>query len=329
MNNLSLWHVDTQHSELRNTTNPIGKQFTEVKAAYSMISTGTEKMVALGKVAPALAAKMAVPWMDGGFELPIKYGYSLVGHCKGGDNIIEPNTSKPVHLLHPHQQIAHVDPSCLYELPDSRPLRRMTLLSNMETIVNALWDAEAILTHSHCASLNVAICGFGNIGALLGITLKSLYPCNITVVEADAWRLEQASSMNFTTFHPSQPAGEFDLIFHTSCTQDGLNWCIQHTNYEASIIELSWYVDKLITLSLGGHFHYNRVRLISSQVSNIPKNKPNETYQSRKQYASKLLENDEYDHLFAEDIPFTDAPDFFKMLRSGQLSNGLVWCFKY
>jgi hypothetical protein len=324
MNSLSLWHINEHQSELRQETEKIDQKNCLVEALYSMISTGTERMVARALVSTDMSEKMVVPYMQGSFELPIKYGYSLVGRQRmpdGTDNI--------VHLLHPHQSIAAVLASDLYVVPNNIPAKRATLLSNMETIVNAIWDAETLLNENGKSGLTIAICGFGNIGALLTITLNNLFAHKIIIVEPDEWRAQKANEMGFETLHPSQNSGVFDILFHTSCTQAGLDWCIKHTDFESTIIELSWYATITIQINLGGHFHYNRVRLISSQVSNIPKCKPDETYLSRKNYAAQLLTNKEYDQLFADDIPFSKALSFFDKLRNNSLTSGIVWCFKY
>ncbi len=323
MSNLSLWHINSTHSELREEPTPLQQESMAeekiIHSLYSLISTGTEKMVALGKVDDRLSEKMSVPYMDGNFNLPIKYGYSLVG--KTLDNTL-------VHLLHPHQQIAKVSSDALFTLPNDIPARRLTLVSNMETIVNALWDSEHLLLNDS-NTINVAICGFGNIGALLACTLHQLEITNITIIEADHWRRQKAASLGFEVQSPEQPLDEFDLIYHTTCSSSGLQWCIQSAAFEGTIVELSWYVDKPVSIMLGEHFHYNRLKLISSQVSNIPKHKPKESYVSRKSYAIELLRQSIYDELFADDILLADSPDFFKAMRSGNTPNGIIWCIKY
>ena len=70
----------------------------QLKSLYSLISNGTEKRVASGQVPPQLHAQMRVPYQEGDFSFPVKYGYSLVG------KVMSPGhrwLGRAVHLLHP------------------------------------------------------------------------------------------------------------------------------------------------------------------------------------------------------------------------------------
>ena len=75
----ALWHLDSNRSALQETslTEQEDEQYITIKSLYSLISTGTENLVATGKVPKALHQVMGVPYMDGDFSFPIKYGYSL------------------------------------------------------------------------------------------------------------------------------------------------------------------------------------------------------------------------------------------------------------
>lgn len=318
MPNLSLWHDSALQSSLKAVRVSSASNLVTINSKYSMISTGTETVVASGRVPNKLAHKMAVPYMQGSFELPIKYGYSLVGESLRGDL---------VHILHPHQQQAYVSEDSVFILPSTADPRRMTLVSNMETVINARWDAQHLLDSEQ--NVSIAICGFGNIGALLALSLQKQFGAHIHIIEADAWRREQAQALDFEVYGPEQNSMNYQLIFHTTCSESGLKWCFEHSAYEGTVIELSWYVDKAVNIPLGEHFHYNRLKYLSSQVSNIPLHKPYETYQSRKRLAVELLSDDIYDRLFAEDIALADAPYFFEQLRVRQQGNGLIWCIKY
>lgn len=300
------------------------KSQVKVKTLFSLISTGTERLVCSGQVPNKLQAHMAVPYMQGSFGLPLKYGYSLVGTVT-----TQKAKQQLVHVLHPHQQTALVDEAALFTPSKELPARRMTLLSNMETIINAIWDSESLLTEHIRNNGNIAICGFGNIGALLAITLQEKGAKNLIIIEENKWRRNKAKSLGFECIKGSDTTDSFQLIYHTSSSQNGLQWCFEHASLEANIIELSWYGDVSISLKLGHSFHYRRVRLIASQVSSIPLNKPLESFKSRKELACEYLQSDLYDKLFADNIPIDQVPSFFASLRAGELPNGLIWCIEY
>lgn len=317
MSNFALWHHDKNRSELRKVDPQTTPGLARIHSLYSLISIGTERAVASGMVDSELQENMAVPYMQGSFSLPVKYGYSLVGRTDEG---------QLVHVLHPHQQIAFVHQSAIFPLSEDISPRRMTLLSNMETIINAIWDAE------HWQGLNknsrIAICGFGTIGSLLAMTLKIGYELKPVIIETDEWNKNKAISLGFNVLDSLGSNLEFDLFFNTSCSQQGLQWCIDNAAMEAVIVEMSWYAGKSMSLQLDRRFHFNRVRIISSQVSNIPKHKQNEDFYTRKKLAQSLLTDEHYDELFEQDIVFSEAPEFFNQLRRSK-PEGLVWCIKY
>ena len=76
----ALWHLDSNRSALQETslTEQEDDQYITIKSLYSLISTGTENLVATGRVPKALHQVMGVPYMDGDFSFPIKYGYSCL-----------------------------------------------------------------------------------------------------------------------------------------------------------------------------------------------------------------------------------------------------------
>ena len=255
----SLWHISTTESELRQA--PLGPKTKEqiiVKSLYSLVSTGTEKLVALGLVPVDLHALMKVPFMGGSFNFPIKYGYSLVGE------IISKGSFKGqlVHLLHPHQDLLFIDNQQISIIPKVIPAKRAALASNMETALNAVWDSGVSFGDK------VAVCGFGMIGGLVARLLSMMPAVELIVLEKNAFRAAQAKKMGFPT-NPSK-LESFDISFHTSGTSDGMQTCINAVGMEGKIVELSWYGTKSVNLQLGGDFHYHRKQIISSQVGHIP-----------------------------------------------------------
>ena len=307
----ALWHIDKHHSELRKVSSNNNSNLINLHAAYSLISTGSERLVASGKVPLGLENQMQVPYMEGNFALPIKYGYSMIAKSAEGNYF---------HIMHPHQDIIAVDATHLYQLPDDVPVHRLALISNMETIINAIWDAYPSKEHK------IAVCGFGNIGSLLATTLRVHFGIEADIIEQNTWRKAKAEQLNWNT----ETDTDYDIIFHTTATGKGLQYCIDHLNIEGKVIELSWYGDRKVELSLGATFHYKRLQIISSQVSSIPKSKQaNYNYKTRKDLAIQWLRDDSYDQLISDFISFKDAPAFFEALRKNKQGNGLIWMIEY
>ena len=65
------------------------------------------------------------------------------------------------------------------------------------------------------------------------------------------------------------PPGGADLIYELSGHPEVLNQALSLAGYDTRIVIGSWYGQRQAPLDLGGRFHRDRVRLISSQVSAI------------------------------------------------------------
>lgn len=79
-----LWHTDSLHTEIRTKEllPPDGTLI--IRSEYSLISAGTERIVASGLVPEEIYSFMKVPGMEGSFSFPLKYGYSVAGKVAGG-----------------------------------------------------------------------------------------------------------------------------------------------------------------------------------------------------------------------------------------------------
>ena len=62
----------------------------------------------------------------------------------------------------------------------------------------------------------------------------------------------------------------FDSIVNTTSSYNVLNDSFAKLNLDGKLIEASWYGNKIGKLNLGNDFHSKRLKIISSQVSNIP-----------------------------------------------------------
>ena len=310
----SLWHIDNENSELR--TEPIQQNKIEdqllISTAYSMVSTGTEYLVASGLVDHNFSAKMSVPYMKGNFNLPIKYGYA----CSGLD--LE---NKLYHFMHPHQDKCFIELKDLFAINNLSPLK-VPLISNMETVLNGIWDAT--LKESD----DIAIIGYGNVGSLLAQTLKVYKNKKATIIERNDWRVNAAEKNGFKV--SSSFKDSYNVIFNTSCSNEAMNSALKALRMEGKLVEMSWFGNNNVTLSLGREFHYNRLKIISSQVGHIPEHmKPIMDYLKRKKLAASILEDDSFDGLITDVIKFEKAPLFYNDLRNRNVNEGLIYLFEY
>lgn len=312
---LALWHIDSNNSELREANCPQkNSRLLSIQSLYSLVSIGTERTICTGNCSRELEKNMSVPYMEGSFELPLKYGYSMIG-C------VSSQSDQRFHFMHPHQSQSWLTKESLTPIPLNIPGPRASLISNMETVINGIWDAHIQQGEK------ILIIGFGAIGSLLALTLSKHYELDLFICEKDEWRKKKAASLGFKLWEKET---NFDTIFHLSGSSAGLQAAIDLCRVEGKVIEMSWYGNKEVSLKLGASFHYGRKSIISSQVSSIPGHKKGQwNYKNRKELAISYLEDKDYDQLLSYIIPFSEGPQLFDKIRNNKLEPGLNWVFQY
>jgi len=279
-----------------------------IKAVHSLISIGTEKVVTTQRLSEVAAKQMRVPYMKGHVGHEFTYGYSMVGEVINGPQEYK---GKIVHLLHPHQEYAFVDESDVYNVPDGISPRVATLTSNMETAVNAIWDAEVVMGDQ------VLVIGYGVIGALVALLANSIPGVLVRICEINGNRANKAREHGFEVEDVNSLQKSFDVAFNTSASANGLQIGIDKTGTEGKVIELSWHGSKPVSVVLGDTFHYDRKRIISSQVSQIPVVKRHRwNLGRRKSLVFDLLKKLDPIHLLEREIRFEDCPEFYHSLRN-------------
>lgn len=310
-----LWFIESGRAVLRKETicRPSTGACCTIRSLYSAVSSGSEQLVAAGKVPPDMHETMRVPYMGGAFPFPVKYGYSLVASVEVGPPHL---LGKVVHLMHPHQDRAYVDANDVFPVPDGIPARRATLASNMETAVNAVWDARPALGE------RILIVGFGFVGALIAHLLHTM-SAELQIAEVRAERREMARQLGYQVELPRTAGEYFDLAFHSSGTAAGLQEAIDRVGMEGRVVELSWYGTAETPLRLGSTFHSQRKSIISSQVSHLPGfQTPRWNQLRRKQLVFSLLRDAAFDDLLQDPLPFDQMADWFH--RPLMLKRGLV-----
>lgn len=135
--------------------------------------------------------------------------------------------------------------------------RAVQLAANMETALNALWDSGA------GPGDRIVVVGAGIVGLMGSGTRARLPGCEVTVIDlaADRRPLVESFGARFMTAVDNKSGA--DVVFHTSVSAAGLNTAIAAAGLEG-IVELSWYGDRETPVRLGGAFHSQRLKLISS-----------------------------------------------------------------
>lgn len=241
---------------------------------------------------------MRCPHQAGEFGYPIKYGYCAVGRVREG-----PSTGRTVFCLHPHQSSFVVPHTAVTEVPDVIPPARAVLAANMETAVNAVWDAHV------GPGDRVLIVGAGVIGCLVASVVSRIAGCSVQLVDTDVRKARVAEALGVPFADPARAAGDVDLAFDASASESGLQLALDRVGAEGVVVEMSWFGARAVNLHLGAAFHARRLRILSSQVGMIPADRRARwDYPRRLELAMRLLDDARLDVLLDGETDFEAAP---------------------
>ena len=272
-----------------------------VRALYSGISRGTEALVFRGGVPASQREAMRAPFQEGDFPGPVKYGYASVGAVIEGPAALEGRT---VFCLYPHQDLYRVPATAVTPLPDGVPPARAVLAANMETALNAVWDARP------GPGDRIIVVGAGVVGLLTAWLCDQLPGAEVTTYDVDPGRagVTRALGLSFTSAPPS--GADADLVVHASGREEGLRTALASAGTEATILELSWYGGAQVSLPLGEAFHSRRLKITSSQVGRIPAERTARwDHRRRMRKALELLRDPKLDALITGESAFDELPE--------------------
>jgi hypothetical protein len=295
----ALWYHGPGQADIRQEAlAPPGVGEVRVRALFGAVSRGTEALVLAGRVPESEFERMRAPFMAGNFPFPVKYGYATVGRIEGGTEAL---LGRTVFTLHPHQDYFNIPANAATLLPENLPPRRAVLAANMETALNAVWDAAP------GPADRIAIVGAGVVGSLVAYLCGRIPGTEVTLVDINLARAELAETLGVSFATPETAKGDCDLVVHASGNAAGLGTALALAGEEATVLELSWYGDTSVTAPLGGAFHSRRLRLVSSQVGRIaPSHRPRWTHGRRLAAALALLADARLEALLAPAIAFQD-----------------------
>jgi threonine dehydrogenase-like Zn-dependent dehydrogenase len=282
-----------------------------VRTLHSGVSRGTETLVFRGGVPESQHAAMRAPFQEGDFPAPVKYGYLNVGVVEQGPDEL---LGRTVFALYPHQTHYVVPAEAVTVVPDTVPAARAVLAGTVETAVNALWDAAPLVGD------RIAVVGAGMVGASVAAVLARFPGARVQLVDANPARSAVAAALGVGFALPADAAGDCDLVVHASATSAGLTRALELLAPEATVVELSWYGDREVSVPLGEFFHSRRLVIKSSQVGGIaPARRGRRGYADRLAIALDLLADPIFDALLTGESGFAELPAVLPLLTSGEL----------
>ncbi|MDO0938013.1 zinc-binding alcohol dehydrogenase [Streptomyces sp. DG2A-72] len=282
-----------------------------VRTLFSGVSRGTETLVFRGGVPESQYAAMRAPFQEGEFPGPVKYGYLNVGVVEEGPAAL---VGRTVFCLYPHQTRYVVPAAAVTVVPESVPASRAVLAGTVETAVNALWDAAPLVGD------RIAVVGGGMVGCSVAALLARFPSVRVQLVDADPARAKVAEALGVGFAAPADALGDCDLVVHASATEQGLARSLELLTDEGTVLELSWYGDRQVSLPLGEAFHSRRLVIRSSQVGTVsPARRSSRTYADRLALALDLLTDPALDALVTGESDFEDLPEVMPKLASGRI----------
>jgi threonine dehydrogenase-like Zn-dependent dehydrogenase len=279
-----------------------------VRTLFSGISRGTETLVFKGNVPASERERMRAPFQAGDFPSPVKYGYCNVGVVEQGPAELG---GRHVFCLYPHQTRYVVPASALHVLPDDVPPARAVLAANLETAVNALWDAAPRVGD------RIAIVGAGTVGCLAAWLAARVAGTEVELIDVDERKEAAARALGVPFRAPAAARPEADVVIHASGTAAGLATALGLAAFEATVVELSWYGDATPAVPLGGAFHSRRLTLQSSQVGTVAAaQRARWDHARRMKLVMRLLAHAELDALVTGESPFDELPAVLARLAS-------------
>jgi threonine dehydrogenase-like Zn-dependent dehydrogenase len=298
----ALWYVGPGRAEIRQERlGPLAEGMVRVRARYGGISRGTEALIAAGNVPSSEYSRMRTPCMAGSFPFPVKCGYSTAGRVEAGPDRL---VGRDVFALHPHQTVFDVPVDDAVPVPSDVPIARAVLAANMETALNATWDADPL------PSGPIAVVGAGAVGALVGFLCARERGAQVTLIDINPARAELARALRLNFATPDDAPVDCELVVHASADPRGLATALDIAGDEATILEMSWYGVGSVPVPLGGAFHSRRLKLVSSQVGKVaPSRRATTSHRQRLQQAIELLADARLDALLMPAVPFYELPE--------------------
>ena len=299
----ALWIEAAGVAALRNAPEPDpGPREVVVETLFTGISRGTERLVFGGRVPAAEQDRMRCPLQEGAFSFPVKYGYAAVGCITAGPPA---RLGQHVFALAPHQSRFACPAAMARPLPNVLPPGRAVLAANMETALNVVWDSGA------APGDRVAVVGAGVVGALVARLCARMPGTEVALIDIDPSRAALADRLGCGFAAPEEVArGWADVVVHASASGSGLAEALALAGPEAVVVEASWHGAGETPVPLGGAFHSQRLRLVSSQVGRLPAARtPRWSHARRMDAALALLAEDAAcDALISGETAFSDLP---------------------
>ena len=244
-----------------------------------------------------------------------------LGYCSVGE-IIQVADSGESHLIgqkvfsfSPHQEESVLPMDSIVLLPSQIKLESMTLIANMETAISIVADLQARIGES------IGIVGGGIVGQLCTQILSRIPGIQVHVIEPQSYRAQFLPEDAFWHQTLDSCATKFDALVEVSGKPEALETAFAHCKNDGRLIAGSWFGDQPTQVKLNTDFHKRRLRLFSSQVSNIPAHQRDSLPKAKRlKLAIDFIRKFRLEELISHSIPFHSISRAYDMIQDPSAS---------
>ncbi len=164
----------------------------------------------------------------------------------------------------------------------------------------------------------IAVVGAGMVGCCIARLLTRIPGVRVTLVDTEPARAEVAAALGVGFAAPEGAPGGCDLVVHASATSAGLERSLALLGPEGTVLDVSWYGDRPVTVPLGGAFHSGRLTIRASQVGAVAAaRRGRRTHADRLALALELLADPAFDALLTGCSSLDELPSVLARLADG------------
>ncbi|WP_256290713.1 zinc-dependent alcohol dehydrogenase [Halobellus inordinatus] len=320
MNRRSLYFTGPFETAIEETSVEMAADEVLVETRVSGVSAGTELLIYRGDAPEELPADETLETIDGDLSFPLRYGYASVGDVVSvGEAVDDDWLGRTVFAFDPHETHFSIAPEQLIEVPEDVSVEEMVLFPSVETATSLVLDGRPRVGE------DVVVFGAGVVGLCTIGVLASFPLGRLVAVEPIPGRRERARHLGADVAVAPDELDDVldrgpdcdgaDLVYELSGHPETLDDAVGAAGYDSRVIVGSWYGDKPATVDLGASFHRDRISVESSQVSTLaPETRGRWTRARRAETALSRLRDLDVESLITHRIPFSDAPDAYRLL---------------
>ncbi|RLM88647.1 oxidoreductase [Halobellus sp. Atlit-38R] len=320
MNRRSLYFTGPFETAIEETSVEMAADEVLVETRVSGVSAGTELLIYRGEAPEELPADETLETIDGDLSFPLRYGYASVGDVVSiGEAVDDDWLGRTVFAFDPHETHFSIAPEQLIEVPEDVSVEEMVLFPSVETATSLVLDGRPRVGE------DVVVFGAGVVGLCTIGVLASFPLGRLVAVEPIPGRRERARHLGADVAVAPDELDDVldrgpdcdgaDLVYELSGHPETLDAAVGAAGYDSRVIVGSWYGDKPATVDLGASFHRDRISVESSQVSTLaPETRGRWTRARRAETALSRLRDLDVGSLITHRIPFSDAPDAYRLL---------------